>query len=1327
MSEFLSEAEVVVRANTKPFLVEFQKAVARAEKVKVTVDIRISTTGFRAQIIQAVERAKRNVFVSVPLRVDPKGFRAALQAQVLASSKGIVAPVTPVVGAPVGGAPVAGAAAAGTAAGAEAAAAAQVAAQAAATKDIEVLFKEREAAAAASARAEAILLEKTWKAETAAFQLQMREREAAERKSIALRGRLEKEFVTLQKATAIAPVQPVPGATAAAQHRLNVLIAQEAAARELATVARRAGFVSLAKDVDALRADTAALIVNARADKVAAAAATERAAAFRAATRATSAQGLSLIGLRGAALSAEAPFLAAAAATILFTAAVSDAAKLESQLAVFAATTGATADEMERVSETAIELGRDITLPGVGAQDAADALTELSKAGLSVEDSIDGARGVLQLATAANIDNAQATELAAQALNAFGLAGEEAAHVADVLANSANESQGSITDAGIALRQSAAVARQAGISLEETVAALTLFARAGLRGSDAGTSLRTALIRLINPSQKAQDIIDQLGLKIRKLDGSIDLNVFQQFTDVTRDLTAAQRDQALAIIFGQDAIRGAAILAREGRAGLQQEIVAVNQQGTAAEVAAARTSGLAGGFENLKNQASDLGLTFATILLPALTEFTNTAAGIISTANNIASTFINLGEKFKETAALFIEGLPPLKIDIGPIEIGGDEEVEKDGEDKGESFVRGFINTIKSQIRKDLVGAIAGATTPAGLGEPVANFFQALATTSIPEAREQLEKFIRTFDEVRGPTALNEIVIFLQEMQKEFARGDKDAQVFAKDIGVFIEDLQQLSRSPAEVNIRIPEALLRGEPGRLIGEATKREFLNAVEIDPREISDAFGLGAFVKDFGEQSDAGWGAFAAGAKRAALEAEQAVRSVSGRLNVLESELLDIEAVGGPGADRRRLANLREQEREAARAIALERGRLKPGAKTSPALREAQKARNTIQDQIQGILDQQARDAEEAKNEAQKRRDAADQALLDTLAPVARRLDTAALIAAGTEGLKDDIRVAKAQRANLLREIKIIDDSFNDRKQAAELISEKKQERIRLAQQIQADTAAIFTADTEAFEVRLGLAEAEGNIPRQIALLNQRIVGLDKLLAKLKEEGKKTDEVATEIANRRRQREDLQNEQIQQQIALGQSILDLTGRKNPLLKALNAAIKETQADIRAAKKAGQSTVILETELNTFLKQRKDVLEDAAEKAQGTTAFDLLTEAAETFRRTGGNLVTGEQPFAGPTGFTADIAQFLTTQRRGRPPSLAPPAADKRVRTENELIAAIKDLTQTFRGFETASGNKSTATVPRTRSERQGQRFFEAVQEKLIMEGGLAGYSGE
>ena len=167
------------------------------------------------------------------------------------------------------------------------------------------------------------------------------------------------------------------------------------------------------------------------------------------------------------------------------------------------------------------------------------------------------------------ISNADAAALTASALNAFGLEGEDAVHVADLLANAANDAQGSISEMGAAMQQASAIAHQVGFSLDDTVATLTIFARHGLRGSDAGTSLRTALSRLIAPTHKAADLIGELGLNIRDANGNIKPDIFAQFGEATKDLSPALRDMIAETIAGQDAIRAFAIGASEGRRGLK--------------------------------------------------------------------------------------------------------------------------------------------------------------------------------------------------------------------------------------------------------------------------------------------------------------------------------------------------------------------------------------------------------------------------------------------------------------------------------------------------------------------------------------------------------------------------------------------------------------------------------------------------------------------------------------------------------------------------------------------------------------------------------------
>jgi len=194
--------------------------------------------------------------------------------------------------------------------------------------------------------------------------------------------------------------------------------------------------------------------------------------------------------------------------------AVGKAAELQSELNFLQAVTGATGEQMAKVSQLAKELGADVSIPAASALDAAKAMTELAKAGLSVEQAMAAAKGTLQLAAAGQLEAARAAEIIAGALNAFKLTGDQAVRVADLLAAAANASAADVTDMADALKMASAVAAMTGVSIEETIAMLSMMANAGIQGSDAGTSLKVMLMRLIAPTKDAAEAMQLYNISI---------------------------------------------------------------------------------------------------------------------------------------------------------------------------------------------------------------------------------------------------------------------------------------------------------------------------------------------------------------------------------------------------------------------------------------------------------------------------------------------------------------------------------------------------------------------------------------------------------------------------------------------------------------------------------------------------------------------------------------------------------------------------------------------------------------------------------------------
>lgn len=192
----------------------------------------------------------------------------------------------------------------------------------------------------------------------------------------------------------------------------------------------------------------------------------------------------------------------------------------------------------------------------------------------------------------------------------FKLEGSDASHVADVLAAGAGKAQGDVSDLSQALSQSGLVANQFGLSVDETVGTLSAFASAGMLGSDAGTSFRTMLLRLANPTGEAAAEMQKLGINAYDASGQFVgmTGLAGQLQTGLQGLTQEQQNAALAIIFGQDAIRGANVLFAEGSKGIADWTAQVNDQGYAAETARRM-------LDNLKGDVEQLGGAMDTALI----------------------------------------------------------------------------------------------------------------------------------------------------------------------------------------------------------------------------------------------------------------------------------------------------------------------------------------------------------------------------------------------------------------------------------------------------------------------------------------------------------------------------------------------------------------------------------------------------------------------------------------------------------------------------------------------------------------------------------------
>jgi TP901 family phage tail tape measure protein len=276
---------------------------------------------------------------------------------------------------------------------------------------------------------------------------------------------------------------------------------------------------------------------------------------------------------------------------------VTTAANFEQAMSNVAATGDDARGSLDALREAAIEAGAQTAF---SASEAAAGIENLAKAGVSAEDTLGGGlQGALDLAAAGQIEVADAAETAATAMTQFGLAGSDVPHIADLLAAAAGKAQGEVSDMAQALKQSGLVADQVGLSIEETTGGLAAFASAGLLGSDAGTSFKTMLMRLVPQSKDAGDAMESIGFSAFDAQGNMKglAEIAGMLKTGMSELTAEQRQATLQSIFGADAIRAATVLYEQGAEGVEGWITKVDDSGYAAETAAIKMDNLKGDFE----------------------------------------------------------------------------------------------------------------------------------------------------------------------------------------------------------------------------------------------------------------------------------------------------------------------------------------------------------------------------------------------------------------------------------------------------------------------------------------------------------------------------------------------------------------------------------------------------------------------------------------------------------------------------------------------------------------------------------------------------------
>ena len=307
---------------------------------------------------------------------------------------------------------------------------------------------------------------------------------------------------------------------------------------------------------------------------------------------------------------------------------ISTAADYESAMSKVQSITGATGEGMERLKATASKLGATTMF---SAKQSADAMSYLGMAGWKTEQIIAGMPGLLDLAAASGADLATVADIVSDDLTAFGMSADQAGRMADVMAAASSNANTNVEMMGATFKYAASVAGSLGYSLEDVSLATGLMANAGIKGEQAGTSLRAVMTRLASPPKAAAAAMDQLGISITNTDGTMKplMQVMEECRSKFAGLNEEEKAQAASAIAGQEAMSGWLAIMNASDEDFTKLSTAINNSdGAAKKMADTMQDNAQGALTRLQSAMESISIAVGSAVLPVLADLTDKVAAV---------------------------------------------------------------------------------------------------------------------------------------------------------------------------------------------------------------------------------------------------------------------------------------------------------------------------------------------------------------------------------------------------------------------------------------------------------------------------------------------------------------------------------------------------------------------------------------------------------------------------------------------------------------------------------------------------------------------------
>jgi TP901 family phage tail tape measure protein len=318
-------------------------------------------------------------------------------------------------------------------------------------------------------------------------------------------------------------------------------------------------------------------------------------------------------------------------------AAVKTATDFEAGMSEVKAISGATGSEFDALRDKAIEMGAKTKF---SASDSADAFKYMAMAGWDASQMMDGIAGIMDLAAASGEDLATTSDIVTDALTAFGLQASDSAHFADVLAQASSKSNTNVGLMGETFKYVAPVAGALGYSIEDTAVAIGLMANSGIKGSQAGTALRSTITRLAKPVGEAKDAVEELEISITNADGTMKplSQTMVELREKFAGLTEEQKAQYAAMLAGQEGMSGLLAIVNASDGDFQKLTDEINNaNGAAQDMADIMMDNTAGAIEQLKGALESAGILIGEKLTPYIRKLAEWITGLVEKFNSLST------------------------------------------------------------------------------------------------------------------------------------------------------------------------------------------------------------------------------------------------------------------------------------------------------------------------------------------------------------------------------------------------------------------------------------------------------------------------------------------------------------------------------------------------------------------------------------------------------------------------------------------------------------------------------------------------------------------